>query len=64
MMLTIKDNSKSYKDLNLEEDTNFETIIRNLCGLFVNVIDQKIYLIYPIMKEFLIIKKSISSMKI
>lgn len=44
--LAIEDHHRSFSDLDLENEARFATTIRNLCGLFVNVIDQKVYLIY------------------
>jgi ankyrin repeat protein len=52
--LNIEDNHRSYEDIDLETDVRFETTIRNLCGLFVSIIDQKVYLIHQTAKEFLI----------
>jgi Ankyrin repeats (3 copies) len=52
--LAIKGNSRSYKDLDLEGDQNRGAYIRNLCGLFVTVVDEKIYLIHQTAKEFLV----------
>jgi ankyrin repeat protein len=52
--LEIEGKSRSYEDLDLEEDENREAYIRNLCGLFVTVVDEKIYLIHQTAKEFLV----------
>jgi ankyrin repeat protein len=52
--LAIEDDSKSFEDLDLEPDHTFQTTVRNLCGLFVSVIDSKIYLIHQTAKEFLV----------
>jgi len=54
--LAIEDHHRSYEDLDLKSEARFETIVRNLCGLFVSVIDQKVYLIHQTAKEFLIAK--------
>ena len=37
--LTIEDKHISYQDLDLEAETKFKITVRNLCGLFVSVID-------------------------
>ena len=50
--LTIKRDTKSLKDLGLKGD--FATKIRDICGLFISIIDDKIYLIHQTAKEFLI----------
>jgi len=47
----IKSSDRSYEDINLEP--SISDVFRNLCGLFVKVIDSKIYLIHPTAKEFL-----------
>ena len=61
--LAIEDNHKSYADfeLELEPETRLTSTIRNLCGLFVNVIDQKVYLIHQTAKEFLLAKNQIAT---
>lgn len=50
--LVIKSEDKDYDSLDLEPD--IENTIRNLCGLFVKVVDSKIYLVHQTAKEFLI----------
>ena len=54
--LAVEDHHRSYEDLdlNVENEARFATTIRNLCGLFVNIIDQKVYLIHQTAKEFLV----------
>ena len=52
--LAIDESSRSYEDLDLEEEERFKTTIKHLCGLFVNVVDQRVYLIHQTAKEFLI----------
>ena len=47
----IKSSDRSYEDIDLEP--SISDVFRNLCGLFVKVIDSKIYLIHPTAKEFL-----------
>ncbi|KAH8689906.1 hypothetical protein BGW36DRAFT_307105 [Talaromyces proteolyticus] len=56
--LAIEDHNRSYEDLDLEvkNEARFATTIRNLCGLFINIIDQKVYLIHQTAKEFLVAK--------
>lgn len=48
----IKPEDRDYVDLDLEPA--IETTIRNLCGLFVKVIDSKIYLVHQTARDFLI----------
>jgi hypothetical protein len=56
--LAIEDH-KSYKDLDLDDEARFESTVRNTCGLFVTVIDQKVYLIHQTAKEFLVAKNKV-----
>ena len=52
--MTITDEGNSYDSLDLQKEANFERRIRNLCGLFIRVADEKVYLIHQTAKEFLI----------
>jgi len=56
--LTIEDHHRSYEDLGLDvkNEARFATTIRNICGLFITIIDQKVYLIHQTAKEFLVAK--------
>ncbi len=47
-----------YDGLGLESEDRFKITIRNLCDLFVSVIDSKIYLLHQTAKEFLITKSN------
>lgn len=55
--LNMDEEHESYEDLKLEQEDLFRTRIRNLCGLFIQVVDFKIYLIHQTAKEFLISSK-------
>ena len=48
----IKPEDQGYEDLELEP--TIERTIRNLCGLFVKVVDSKIYLVHQTAREFLL----------
>jgi ankyrin repeat protein len=52
--LAIEKGSRAQEDLDLEREDRFRTTVRNVCGLFVSVIDSRIYLIHQTAKEFLI----------
>ena len=54
--LAIEEHSRSYDDLDLENKERFNSSVRNLCGLFISIVDQKIYLIHQTAKDFLIAK--------
>ncbi|KAJ9636596.1 hypothetical protein H2204_005196 [Knufia peltigerae] len=52
--LAIKENHRGHNDLELEPETRFRSTLREICGLFVTVIDSKIYLLHQTAKEFLV----------
>ncbi|OQE15156.1 hypothetical protein PENFLA_c033G07618 [Penicillium flavigenum] len=54
--LSIRPTDRTYEDLDLESETRFPAVVRNLCGLFMTVIDSKIYLLRQTAKEFLVKK--------
>ena len=56
--MNVGDESRSYYDLGLESEDRFKITIRNLCGLFVSVIESKIHLLHQTAKEFLITKSN------
>lgn len=59
--LTIEPHHKSYKDLklDLDDEDRFESTVRNTCGLFVTIIDQKVYLIHQTARQFLVAKDKV-----
>ncbi|KAN0071934.1 ankyrin repeat-containing domain protein [Elaphomyces granulatus] len=52
--LAIRDNHRSYGDLDLRSEERFRENVRDLCGLFVTIMDLKIYLLHQTAKEFLV----------
>lgn len=56
--LAIEDHYKRYDDLDLGSETRFAFSVRNLCRLFVSVVDQKIYLIHQTAKELFLVPES------
>ncbi|KAN0081080.1 Ankyrin repeat-containing domain protein [Elaphomyces granulatus] len=52
--LTIRGNHRSYSDVDLKSEDRFRETIRNICGLFVTIIDSRIYLLHQTAKEFLV----------
>jgi ankyrin repeat protein len=54
--LAVGPTDRRYKDLDLESETRFPAVVRNICGLFVTIIDSKIYLLHQTAKEFLVKK--------
>ncbi|KAL2829908.1 ankyrin repeat-containing domain protein [Aspergillus pseudoustus] len=43
-----------YASLDLEPEARFAKTVRNLCGLFVTIVDEQIYLLHQTAKEFLV----------
>ncbi|KAG4034505.1 hypothetical protein MFRU_003g04650 [Monilinia fructicola] len=52
--LYITEDIHRYQDLEIQEDEQFKIVIRHLCGLFVSVVDGKVFLIHQTAKEYLI----------
>jgi ankyrin repeat domain-containing protein 50 len=59
LALAIKENHQLYNDLELEPEGRFCNTVRELCGLFVTIIDSKIYLLHQTAREFLVRKESL-----
>lgn len=55
--LLIQENHKTYDDLEIPLDGFTKTYLRNLCGLFVSVIDGRVFLLHQTAKEFLMAKE-------
>ncbi|RSL93297.1 hypothetical protein CEP52_013342 [Fusarium oligoseptatum] len=45
---------RSYDDLDLRPEEGVNTYLREMCGLFVTIIDSRIYLLHETAKEFLV----------
>ncbi|KAN0077469.1 Ankyrin repeat-containing domain protein [Elaphomyces granulatus] len=54
LALTIRESHRSINDLNLKSEDWFHESIRDTCGLFVTIIDSRIYLLHQTAKEFLV----------
>ena len=54
LALTIRENHRSYSDLDLKSQDWFYENIRDICGLFVTIIELRIYLLHQTAKEFLV----------
>jgi ankyrin repeat protein len=59
--LSIEHQHRSYDDLDLDDSARFESTVKNICGLFVSVIDHKVYLLHQTAKDFLVAKGKIST---
>jgi ankyrin repeat protein len=51
--LHIESNNRKYEEIDLKPQGQFASIIRKICGLFVSVKDERVYLIHLTAKEFL-----------
>jgi len=52
--ISIEQEDRSLDDLEAPSEEHSKSLIRNLCGLFVSVIDGRVYLLHQTAKEFLI----------
>ncbi|KAJ0420796.1 hypothetical protein BJY00DRAFT_312722 [Aspergillus carlsbadensis] len=53
-MLSLKEDHRSYADLELRSGARLRETIRDLCGLFVTIVHSRIYLLHQTAKEFLV----------
>jgi ankyrin repeat domain-containing protein 50 len=54
LALAIRENHQSYSDLDLKPEAFFRESIRDICGLFVTIINSRVYLLHQTVKEFLV----------
>ena len=54
LAVTIRKNHQSYSDLDLKPQDRFRENIRDICGLFVTIVESRIYLLHQTAKEFLV----------
>jgi ankyrin repeat protein len=54
LALTVREDHQSYSDVNLISEDRFRETIRDICGLFVTIVDSRIYLLHQTAKEFLV----------
>ena len=52
--LHMKDDDRSHEEIDLIPEERFPKYIKNICGLFVNIYDGKVYLLHQTAKEFLL----------
>ncbi|KAK0631285.1 hypothetical protein B0T14DRAFT_501427 [Immersiella caudata] len=56
--LALQRDHRSYDDLELKSEDRLRDDIRDVCGLFVTVIDSRIYLLHQTAREFLVYDKA------
>ncbi|KAL5083217.1 hypothetical protein Trisim1_001881 [Trichoderma cf. simile WF8] len=61
LALVIRPHHQSYEDLALRPSDRVSKYIRDLCGLFINITDEKIYLLHQTAKEFLVLNNNANS---
>ena len=54
LALSLKESHQSYGELDLRPEDRFDNDLRDICGLFVTIIDSRIYLLHQTAKEFLV----------
>ncbi|KAM6483960.1 ankyrin repeat-containing domain protein [Trichoderma sp. SZMC 28011] len=54
LALTLRNDHRAYSDLDLKSEERFREDVRDLCGLFIAVINSRIYLLHQTAKEFLV----------
>ncbi|KAF3067880.1 Ankyrin repeat domain-containing protein 50 [Trichoderma lentiforme] len=61
LALAIRRRHKTYEELALRPSDRVRKYIRDLCGLFISITDDKIYLLHQTAKEFLVPKDSLDN---
>ena len=59
--LAIESHHKSYEEVEIEPEKRFKHTVRDLCGLFIIVVDSKIYLLHQTAREFLVCPETTES---
>ncbi|KAK4182277.1 hypothetical protein QBC35DRAFT_518914 [Podospora australis] len=59
--LVLREGHRSYKNFALEPEDRFRDKVRDVCGLFVVIIDSRIYLLHQTAKEFLVQNDTVNS---
>jgi hypothetical protein len=54
VVLYITDDMHLYEDLELQEEKQFKINVRDLCGLFISIVDNKVFLIHQTVKDYLV----------
>lgn len=61
LALALQGRRSSYDALDRPSDQEFKSNVKQICGLFVSVIDQKIYLLHQTAREFLLCQPGLAS---
>ncbi|OGM43267.1 WD-repeat protein [Aspergillus bombycis] len=57
LALALEKGQHSYTNLTLEPENRFQEGIRSICGLFIMIVDSKIYLLHQTAREFLVARE-------
>jgi len=58
--ISIQEDDKALDDVEVQSEEYSKILIRNLCGLFVSIIDGRVYLLHQTAKEFLLGQDKVS----
>lgn len=61
LALALQGRCSSYDALDRPYDQEFKSSVKQICGLFVSIIDQKVYLLHQTAREFLICQPGLAS---
>ena len=61
LALALQGRCSSYDALDRPSDKEFKSSVKQICGLFVSIIDQKVYLLHQTAREFLICQPGLAS---
>ena len=61
LALALQGRCSSYDALDRPSDKEFKLSVKQICGLFVSIIDQKVYLLHQTAREFLICQPGLAS---
>ena len=61
LALALQGRCSSYDTLDRPSDQEFRSSVKQICGLFVSIVDQKVYLLHQTAREFLICQPELAS---
>ena len=61
LALALQGRCSSYDALDRPSDQDFKSSLKQICGLFVSIVDQKVYLLHQTAREFLICQPGLTS---
>ena len=61
LALALQGRCSSYEALDRPSDQEFKSSVKQICGLFVSIVDQKVYLLHQTAKEFLLCQPGLAS---